>query len=160
MSIDQGNFRELSIELLDSGSKLRFIAHGDSMNPFIQDGNILVTESLKNTSASIGDVIFFRRSGSDNAFTAHRLIKFDQRHCLLTKGDDLGYYDSPVTPDLILGRVVQVERGRKRLVLTSGLWRIFGLLIACFARGRYYNQGRVVRNLGRLWWLMGGRRIK
>ena len=133
------------------------------MFPFIQSGNIIVIKPLAPVVLSLGDIIFSQRSEKENAFIAHRLIKVQKGQGgvkLLTKGDDLRYYDPPVSPEQVIGRVVRVERSGKFLALTSWPWRIFGFIIAWFARGRYYNQGRVVRNLGRLWWIMGGRRIK
>jgi signal peptidase I len=156
-------FLELTRETINRGTLLHFKAHGTSMHPFIRNGDIIVNRPFKNTTAKIGDIIFFRRSEEENTYTAHRLIKKDKSGGvtrLLTKGDDLGYYDPPVLPEWVIGKIIQVERDNKRLVLTGWPWRIFGVFIAYFARGRYYNQRRIVRNLGRLWWILGGKRIK
>jgi signal peptidase I len=155
------DFLELSQELLDRGALLRFRAHGGSMHPFIENGNILIVEPLNGASARIGDVIFYRRS--DGSLTAHRLVKLNLQKgemSLITRGDSLNYCDPPVQPEQVMGRVVRIEGGGRQMRLTTGSGRIFGFIIAWFGRGRYSNQKRIMRNLGRLWWLTGGRRIK
>jgi signal peptidase I len=155
------DFLELSQELLNRGALLRFRAHGRSMQPFIKNGDILIVEPLNGASASIGDVIFYRRS--DSSFTAHRLINVtggSGGDVLLSRGDSLNYFDPPIQPEQVMGRVIQIEGSRKQLILTGWLGCPFGFIIALFSRGRYPNQRRVIRNLGRLWWLIGGRRIK
>jgi signal peptidase len=157
----QANFQKISQELLDSGLTIRFLAHGQSMYPFIRDEDILIVKPLDDRPVNSGDIIFC--SHVEGAFVAHRLIKTKKAQgsiSLYTKGDSLRYYDPPVLPEKVLGRVIQIERRGKRLILTNWPWCIFGVLIAYFARGRYYNQDRVVRNLGRLWWITGGRRLR
>jgi len=131
------------------------------MYPFIQNEDILIVKPLDDKPVNIGDVVFYPRM--QGLLVAHRLIKSGKGQDgtrLFTKGDSLRHYDPPVQREKVLGKVIQVEHKGKRLILTNWPWCIFGVLIAYFARGRYYNQGRVVRNLGRLWWMMGGRRIK
>jgi signal peptidase I len=160
LNTNQENFLELSQEILERGSLLRFRAHGRSMYPFINNGNIIIVEPLNGHSVNIGDIVFYRRSG--NSLTAHRLIRINGRRgdntVLLTKGDSLGYTDPLIPPEQVMGRVIRIEDTRKQLMLKSWHGRMFGFLIAWFARGRYLNQDRVVRNLGRLAWFFGGRR--
>jgi len=161
LKANRADFLELSQELLDRGALLRFRAHGRSMHPFIKNGNILIVEPLNGTSASIGDVIFYRRA--EGSLTAHRLIKKNRNKdimVLITKGDPLSYFDPPIPVEQVMGRVISIELQERQLQLNGWLGRPFGFLIALFARGHYSNQARLVRNLGRLWWLIGGRRIK
>lgn len=161
MNVNQADFLELSQELLDRGALLRFQAHGNSMYPFIKNGNILTIEPRNGNAVSTGDVIFYRRP--DDSVTAHRLVK-ENKHkdntVLITKGDSLEYFDPPVTGGQVMGRVILIENHDRKLQLNGWTGRVLGRLTACFARGRYPNQIRLVRNTGRLWWLLGGRRIK
>jgi signal peptidase I len=161
LNANRVDFLDLSLELLERGASLRFRAHGASMHPFIKNGNILIVEPVNDSPLDVGDIVFYRRS--NNALTAHRLIKVENSPggtVFLTKGDSLGFIDPPVPPAQVLGRVIQIEGNSKQLALTGWQRRIFGRFIALSARGRYANQGRVVRNLGRIWWLIGGRRLK
>jgi hypothetical protein len=152
---------QLSQDILDRGALLRFRAHGTSMHPFIKNSNILVVEPLESSSAKIGDVIYCRRL--ENSFMAHRLIKVVSQNggkAMLTRGDDLGYFDPAVPIEQVMGRVIRIEGDRKQLTLTGWPGSLFGFLMALFALGHYPQQIRVVRNLGKLWWQLGGRRIK
>jgi signal peptidase I len=161
LNVNQEAFLELSQELLDRGALLRFQAHGDSMYPFIKNGNIIVIEPRNGNAVSTGDVIFYRRT--DGLVTAHRLVKINNQNdspVLTTKGDSLYYFDPPVTGEQVMGRVVLIESQERKLQLTGWTGRVFGRLTACFARGRYPAQTRLVRNMGRLCWLLGGRRLK
>lgn len=161
MKTNEAEFLELSQELLEHGKTIRFHAHGRSMHPIIQNGDILIVEPLHGALAKTGDIIFYRRT--NGMLVAHRLISQKNQKDntdLITKGDSLKHYDPPISTGEVLGRVVRVEGRNRQLSLKAWPGRPFGFLIACFNRGRYRNQGRLVRNLGRLWWLLKGRRIK
>jgi hypothetical protein len=159
LKADRAEFLELSQELLDRGVLLRFRAHGRSMHPFIKDGSILIVQPLDGALANIGDIIFYRRS--DGSLTAHRLVGVNghrESAVLITKGDSHKYNDPPVPAGQVMGRVISVEYRQRQLTLRGWPGRPLGFLIACLARGRYPQQMRFVRNLGRLWWLVKGRR--
>jgi signal peptidase I len=160
LKANRTDFLELTQELLQRGTMLRFRAHGRSMHPFIKDGSILTVEPLNGASARIGDVIFYRRS--DGSLTAHRLVDITGQQndgVLVTKGDSLKYYDPPVPAGQVMGRVILVEDRERQLPLKGWPGRWLGFYIACLARGRYPQQMRFVRNLGRVWWFIKGRRI-
>jgi hypothetical protein len=160
LKANQTEFLELSQEMFDRGKAIRFRAHGRSMHPFIKDGDILIVEPMNGTLANTGDVIFYRLPFGP--LVAHRLIRVEHHEntiVLITKGDSLNYYDTPIPAKQVIGKVVCVDGQKRQLPMKGWLARPFGFLIACFARGRYWNQGRFVRNLGRLWWLLRGRRI-
>ena len=161
MKADQASFIELSRELLGRGALLRFRAYGSSMHPFIRNGDILTIEPLKEKSPSVGDIIFYR--GTDNTLTAHRLIKIentDGNTILITKGDSHRYTDTPFKAEQVIGRVVRIENQRKKLSLMKWPAGILDRFMAGLARGCYPNQERIIRNLGRVLWLIGGRRLK
>jgi signal peptidase I len=161
LKAERSDFLELSQELLGRGAMLRFRAHGRSMHPFIKDGSTLIVEPVNGTSVNIGDIIFYRRP--EGSLTAHRLIDISSQAdgtFLITRGDSHRYHDPPVPAEQIMGRVIRVEGEQRQLQLNTWPGRPLGFLIACFARGGYPQRVRLVRNLGRLWWLLRGRRIK
>jgi signal peptidase len=125
LNINRADFLELSREILGRGALLRFRAHGNSMHPFIESGDILVVEPIAQNSANEGDVIFYRRF--DGALTAHRLIKVGRvkdSTVLMTKGDSLDYFDPPLRPEQVLGRVITVERDGHFIRQDSGVNRV------------------------------------
>ncbi len=161
MNTDKADFLELSQEVLDRGARLRFQAHGNSMYPFIKNGDVIIVEARNGRSVGIGDIIFYRRP--DGSLTAHRLVKINSRKdgkVLITKGDAMKNIDPPVNDTQVMGRVILIEENERKLKLNGWSGRVYGRLTAWFARGRYPNQIRVVRYIDRLGWLCGGRRIK
>lgn len=122
MKANRSDFLELSREILQKGALLRFQAQGDSMHPFIENGDVLIIEPADGDRAQIGDVIFYLRP--DGRLTAHRLIKIDMTGSstvLTTKGDSLGYSDPPFGPEQVLGKVIALERDGRYLRLDSSL---------------------------------------
>lgn len=127
------------------------------MHPFIQNGDILLIQPRSTAELNTGDIVFYRRPSG--RYIVHRLIHKNGSAYLITKGDNLRYYDEPVPVEQVLGRLIQIESRGKRVVLTTVPGAIFSWLLAWLSRGHYPNQTRLIRNLGRLWWLVGGRRI-
>lgn len=149
-------FDPITQEILSRGLFLRLKVSGRSMQPFIRTDDTLLVEPKDGVKFNIGDILFYRHPLG--YYIAHRLIKKNGQDTLLTRGDNLRHFDQPVLIEQVMGRVTQIERGTKRLILTRGLGRVFGCLIAWLARGHYPSQIRLMRNMGRVYWLTGGRR--
>lgn len=98
----------LTQEVLAQGFCIRVKGRGFSMYPFVRTGDTLLIEPKTPAELNIGDIIFYRRS--TGLYVAHRLIKKNDSATLITKGDNLHYYDEPVPAEQVLGRVVSVER--------------------------------------------------
>jgi signal peptidase len=89
------------------------------MYPFVQTGDTLLIEPKTPDELSIGDIIFYRCS--TGIYVAHRLIKKNNSAILITKGDNLHYYDEPVHAEQVLGRVISIERDGRYQRLDSGV---------------------------------------
>jgi|WetSurMetagenome_2_1015567.scaffolds.fasta_scaffold214874_2 signal peptidase I len=112
----------LTQEILTQGFSIRVKGRGISMYPFVQTGDTLLIEPKSLSELYIGDIIFFRRS--TNHYIAHRLIKKIDEKTLLTKGDNVPYYDEPVPIEQVFGRVASVERNGHHQNLDSKLNKI------------------------------------
>ncbi len=150
-------FDTMAQEILAQGKYLRCRVSGRSMYPFIKSGAIILVEPMTLARLKIGDIIFFRRPWG--TYVAHRLIKKNGSGMLLTKGDSHYYYDALVNMEEVLGRVIQIEIDGKCMKLTGLLSRVLGWLLAWLARSCSPAQIRFRRNLARLWWLIGWRRM-
>lgn len=106
-------------------------AHGDSMYPFIRNGEVLLIHPAAAESLRIGDVLFYHRESS---FYAHRLIQkkgsSDEGLLLVTHGDSLTYLDAPVSADQLIGKVAAVFRGNKILNLETKNSQRVGFLLS------------------------------
>jgi signal peptidase len=148
-------FATMLLEIMVRGNYLRSRAIGTSMYPFIRNDDLLLTERKRINDLSIGDVVFFR--DGDGTYFMHRLIKKNGPDSVLTKGDNCPLGEL-VTEEYILGRLIEIERRGRRIRLTGRLSQMLGQISAWFARN-YPSHTRFTRHLGRLWWLIKGRRI-
>lgn len=151
-------FNGLVADILGQGSYLRFRAHGNSMAPFIRNGDIVLVEPKKASELRIGDIVFYRRAGGRHV--AHRLIHRngnDGSLVLTTRGDNLRHLDVPVFPEQVLGRVIRIE-GQGRYLWVGGRagWALNRLLLYT-SSGSGYTQDMLRRGLTKLWWLVGRR---
>jgi hypothetical protein len=148
-------FDALAQELFARGNCVRFKASGNSMHPFVRDGDVLLVEPASAEKLRVGDIAFCRRPWG--SYVVHRVVN-RAGTTLVTRGDNLSYCDEPVPGEQVLGRVVQIE-SRRRLVLSGWPGRELACLLGLLARSRSSTLTRAKRNLGRLWWLVGGRRL-
>ena len=102
--------RELARTLLEHGKPFRFTAHGYSMSPFIQDGDVIMLAPC-NDAPQVGEVVAFINPENDR-LVVHRLIA-ETIDGLVIKGDNVPESDGVFAPAQILGRVVRVERAGK-----------------------------------------------
>lgn len=153
MNCGTTEFLELSNEILNRGSYLRFRARGESMHPFIRDGDILKVKPVEVSEIKLGDVVFYR---TERRIVAHRVIKktFNNgKAFLVTKGDSSPSSDNPVYPEDLLGKVVTVKRNGLSLRLDGRLSRLINLLwvkISPFSRHIYPPARELRRNIRRI----------
>jgi len=102
---DSEIFSQFAGELLASGRRLRFQAHGRSMVPVIEDGEILHVERAALKSLRRGDIVLFKKA---DEFKAHRILG-KQGPLFITRGDAGMDTDGVIRGEQIMGRVVAKE---------------------------------------------------
>ena len=137
------HFGDLSAELLSLGFGVRFRAPGTSMHPTIRHGDLITVEPVAPSNLKRGDIILCRLQ---NGFIAHRLVNIEERNgCGLTfflRGDASTTCDAPVKPAQVLGKVVCLERGHRRIDPYSRrvrLWSMLYLWLARLRRGVFHQ---------------------
>jgi hypothetical protein len=94
---------------------------GPSMNPIFKPGDRLQIIPYNGQEIRRGDVIVFI-SPEDDSKVVHRVISLNSNG-LKTQGDNCNSEDDWVlSREEILGRVVSVQRGDRRLRVFGGLW--------------------------------------
>jgi signal peptidase I len=123
-------FNEITGELLRCGNRVRFRAVGASMQPTIEDGELITVAPVEPAAAKRGDILLYR---SDRGLIAHRLVGLRKS----AKGEDVRYLlqgdasvdrDEPVRPEQVLGRVVAVQRGARSKALDTRTANILRLV--------------------------------
>jgi uncharacterized repeat protein (TIGR01451 family) len=110
-------FGVLVRSLLSRGHGFRFQAHGRSMQPTIQDGEILHVKPVSAEKLRRGDIVLF---ADRTNYRAHRLMAVDrEQDIFITRGDAGTETDGALGAAQILGRVVAKEQsvgGHTRVV--------------------------------------------
>ncbi len=123
-------FSDVSAELLRRGARVRFRATGRSMQPTILEGEAVTVEPVAPAAVTRGDIVLYRW---ERGVIAHRVIHIESKKaeavtqpsvlsppsCFILRGDASLSCDTPVQPEQVIGKVVAVERGGRRIDLAS-----------------------------------------
>lgn len=113
-------FVELGTDLLQSGHGISFRAAGRSMFPAIRNGEKIRVEPVQPSAVKRGDIILYSTHKSVLAHRVRRITRKAQKASrFLLRGDACVTFDGPVEPSQVLGNVVWVERGSRRIMLNS-----------------------------------------
>lgn len=122
------DFSALADRILEKGNKLRFRANGNSMRPFIFDGNVVEISPCGQGDLKKGDIILCRLERE--RLVLHRLVKLiveDGNKRLLIQGDALPAPDGWLEVKQVLGLATSVYRGKRQI-------RLDGRSVLFFAR--------------------------
>ena len=125
-------FPELISDLLTDGHKVKFRAPGESMYPTICNGDVITVTPLEASSVTNGDIILYQHRSGVTAHRAMRIIKRSEENSrsapkgpqdrssretlkFSLRGDAALNYDSPVSSEQILGKVVSIERNGRQI---------------------------------------------
>lgn len=104
--------------------KFEIIISGDSMYPFLKNGEKVKVQTVESSSLVIGDIIVYKKF--EDHLTAHRVVEImnlsERRTCFVTKGDNNPNKDDYIVhPHQIIGRVVKENKSEwnteRKLVL-------------------------------------------
>lgn len=119
----------LAREVLSYGRRFQFVARGSSMQPFIQDGDVISLCSVLAQKVRSGDVLFARTD--NDILVVHRVIRIKNQNCerlFELQGDDCARPDGFINERNVLGKVYQVSRGDQILDSRRPARRIFSYL--------------------------------
>lgn len=133
---------DITVDLLQNGNMARFQAPGTSMSPFIRHHEIITVKPCSDRDIRFGDIILYSGFGNGgrrlsdlleakkcvHRFLGRREVNGELR--LITKGDNNYLCDPPVSPQQILGRVVEIEKNGWRLRLDTPFGRLLNALFA------------------------------
>ena len=105
-------------------------ALGSSMLPWLLSGDLLFIQRVEVPRVRPGEIVLFARQ---ERLFVHRVIRKRRRDgqlLLMSKGDALPRADGPVSSAELLGRVVWIERGGRRIDLGSRRQLVLGRVLS------------------------------
>jgi translation initiation factor IF-1 len=132
----------LAAELLEAGHDLRVRVSGNSMRPFLKDGDVVTIRKTPLAALKKGDILFCRCD--NDVLILHRLLKTQNDGSapdgmlFYIKGDALDRMDSPVAAGQCLGKVVTAERRAPRGVVLTDMLSSRSVITNCLS-ARYFR---------------------
>ena len=119
-------FVDVSTELLRQGKSVRFRAPGHSMHPTIRDGEFITVAPVAPSDVKLGDILFYRANGKvlahrvvsvqkNNGYSRNQRSTGNSHHVFVLQGDASATSHDRVEPEQVLGKVVELERGHRRI---------------------------------------------
>lgn len=119
-----------ALELWAQAGETHYIPlRGSSMLPLLQDGDHVLV-SHNRDEIQFGDIVVFQRV---DGLVAHRVLRVDtsgDRRTLRTKGDNALGLDPKMNEEELVGKVLLVRRGDRKMNVDTPVWRASGKLIA------------------------------
>jgi signal peptidase I len=114
---------DLAADLLRNGEQARLSVLGTSMLPTIWPRDMVSISKIEYGDIAAGDIIAIARA---DKILIHRVI--GKRHGWVTRGDSASQADSPINATELLGKVISIQRGSRKIVprRASTLQRISG----------------------------------
>jgi signal peptidase len=132
MLIDDSTFILLK-QSIKNNKWLELPAFGNSMFPFIQQGDHCRFVPLDCSSLTKGDILLYR--SQEGQLIAHRFVEIqwkDGQRMFLLKGDTNLGFDQPIAEDRILGKLVTVRKKRVTIAPDHFIAAAWGKMILSF----------------------------
>lgn len=115
-------------EFLAQCGQDRFTYRGRSMNPILENDDVLVVRALAPSRLRFGDLVIYR---SGERFVVHRFLKLSHAgSAMVLKADNSPRLDPPIELDRLVGKVDLVIRAGADRDYASPAARIESLLVA------------------------------
>ena len=113
--LDVNEARELGVSMLRSGHQVRFKLGGNSMFPFLKNGDVAVVGQLPINQIKRGQIVVFEQQ---DRWIAHRVVKIEVQPNgklqFVTRGDSARRSDLPFNENGYLGAVLRFTRDGKQ----------------------------------------------
>lgn len=117
--ISNGFLVELMQETLARDVPFCFRARGESMTPFIRDGDVIKVMPLRARAVGMGAVVAFKRPQT-GALVVHRVVGVSDEAALIHADNIPQVSDGWVPYEYMLGRVTEIRRNGRGIWLGLG----------------------------------------
>lgn len=109
---------------LNRGQNVRLTVKGDSMIPFIHNGDLIELEPIR-SNLSTSDIVLAKTA--NGYFVLHRIVHIKDENVWL-RGDSQNYCEGPIARKKIIGRAIKLSHEGFNYSLNHGLLRIAGFI--------------------------------
>jgi signal peptidase len=124
LTMQNRDFFLVAQEFLGQGKHVRFLLKGNSMLPFLRQGDLVCLHAATAGDLRLGEVVLVNWKGS---FILHRLVFATARYLYLA-GDNNLFRIEKVQRDCVIARVIWAQRAVRPLAYLGGWGRFLGLL--------------------------------
>ncbi|NTW32563.1 MAG: signal peptidase I, partial [Bacteroidetes bacterium] len=125
---------ELTENLLNSKQQVKLIVGGNSMFPFLRNGDEIVINKCRINELNIGDIVVFKTHDKWIAHRLHKIKSENNKTILITKGDSCNSKDLPVTEENFAGKVILFFRKGKEKNINSNYYKKINRCIVSFSK--------------------------
>ena len=132
MIVDNASFFSQVGHFLSSGREVQLRVAGDSMLPFLADGDCVCLAPVESVTIKRGDVLLAMWQGR---YVLHRVVRMERRQLVLTGDHNLTQLET-VSTDRVLGVMTVAYRAERVLFRRSAMMRWLGLAWYVIRPGR------------------------
>ena len=138
-------FNKITAELLRRGNRVRFRAAGASMQPTIEDGELITVAPVGPGSVKRGDILLYQ---NERGVVAHRVVGVVKGTVTINGGDSPPYLirgdasvscDPPVAREQVIGRVVAVQRAGRSRPLDNRAFNLMRLMRLWLSKSKVFR---------------------
>lgn len=118
-------------ESLLMGNTISVKISGKSMEPFIPEGSTLLAKAAELDTVKSGDIILFINKDMVIAHRLFKKVKKDGSVFLKVKADASASFDSLVSSDEFIGKVISINNGARAVSIDSPISSLCGFFISC-----------------------------
>ena len=142
------NLAGLICDFAEKGKTVQFTAKGNSMFPFVKDGDVITVSPCMNKKPEPGDVVAFSNS-TTNKLVVHRILKISDAE-FESKGDGCFRTDGIQPSEKIIGIVSKVNQGGiktyclgpaniRKCITFFSRFGIFAIMSILFYKSKHYT---------------------
>ncbi|MBU0567038.1 S26 family signal peptidase [bacterium] len=137
-------------ECLDKNGRIILYPRGPSMAPFINTKERIGVEKTKPEEIKRGDIVLFHPENNIQQIRVHRVIKVYKRgeeYSFLIKGDSCLMEDGFIPEGRIIGKVILVVKGKKKLRFNTRWMKLVNYLLSRYSFITWYGYRYVIKGI-------------
>jgi len=124
VKVDNDLFFKAVKDTLNMGNQAKFCVVGDSMMPFLKNGDKVTVQRIKKGDIKLGAILL---GHWQNGYVLHRVVKYKAGAIWLAGDNNISQLER-LEMDQVIGRVIYAFRGDKNIMETTIVNRTLGMI--------------------------------